>query len=54
MSNILKEAVQKSKMAIKIIYTTSSPGEAIPADGIRFDDLIDPKGNLSWKFNNYH
>ncbi|KAL7020465.1 hypothetical protein ACKWTF_011546 [Chironomus riparius] len=40
MSNVLKEAVQKSKMAIKVIYTTSSPGEAIPADGIRFDELI--------------
>jgi len=52
MSKILKEAVQKSKMAIKVIYTSSYPGEAIPADGIRFDELIDTKGELSWKIYN--
>ena len=52
MSNILREAVQKSKMTIKVIYTTTSPGEAIPTDGIRFDELISTKGELSWKNHN--
>ena len=49
MSNILKEAVQKAKMPIKIVYTTSSLSEAIPADGIRFDELIDTKGEMALK-----
>ncbi|XP_070492543.1 uncharacterized protein [Chironomus tepperi] len=44
MSDILKEAVQKSKKPIKIVYSTNSPSESIPADGIRFDDLIGTNG----------
>lgn len=46
MSNILKEAVQKVKTPIKVVYITSSQSEVIPADGIRFDDLIDTNGEL--------
>ncbi|KAL7020464.1 hypothetical protein ACKWTF_011545 [Chironomus riparius] len=44
MSHILKEAVQKLNRPIKIVYITNSPNEAIPADGIRFDELIDTNG----------
>lgn len=46
MSNILKEAVQKVNRPINIVYITSSQSEAIPADGIRFNELIDTNGEF--------
>lgn len=47
MSKILKEAVQKTNRSIKIIYVTKYSNEPIPADGIRFNELIDTKGKRS-------
>jgi 4-coumarate--CoA ligase len=43
MSGVLTAAVEKSKRNIKIVYTTESSSESIPAGGIRFSDLVESK-----------
>lgn len=44
MSNIFKDAIIKAKKDIKIVYVTQSPAEAIPADGIRLNELTETRG----------
>ncbi|KAG5672098.1 hypothetical protein PVAND_002253 [Polypedilum vanderplanki] len=47
MSAILKSAVDKTNKNIRIIYITENEAEAIPNDGIKFNDLMISKVDLS-------
>lgn len=48
MSPILQKSVEMAKKPIKIVYIKEAPTSKIPANGIDFCELIDPKG-LDWK-----
>ncbi|KAG5668375.1 hypothetical protein PVAND_016316 [Polypedilum vanderplanki] len=44
MSTILKSAVDKTKKNVRIVYITETEAEAIPSDGIKFNELLISKG----------
>lgn len=45
-SSVLQEAVRLTKKSIKIVYVKETEGEAIPADGIDFNELVSTKGEI--------
>lgn len=45
MSNLLQQAVSLSKQPIRIVYVKETPNESLPADGIKLDELTNPKGD---------
>lgn len=44
MSSVLQRAIAMTKQPIKVIYTREQENDAIPADGIKIDDLLSTKG----------
>lgn len=44
MSPILQKSVEMTNKPIKIVYIKEAPNSSIPANGIDFCELIDPKG----------
>lgn len=51
MSKVLKKAVEKAQRVIKIVYVREVEGEPLPADGISFEELINLKGEKSYKLH---
>lgn len=47
MSSILQRAIAMTKQPIKVIYTREQENDAIPADGIKIDDLLSTKGDYT-------
>jgi hypothetical protein len=47
MSTVLQEAVKMAKKPIRIIYVKETQAEAIPADGIDFNELISTQGEFA-------
>lgn len=45
MSDVLTEAVKLTNKPIRIVYVTQSSNESVPFGGIKFDELINIKGN---------
>lgn len=58
MSSILIEAVAKTKLPIRIVYTKETEAESIPAGGIYFNELVSTQGwtkslELFYRFLNF-
>lgn len=45
MSSVLQQAIAMTKKPIKAVYVREKMNEAIPAGGIKFEDLLSTKGD---------
>ena len=50
MSSTLQEAVKLTKTPIRIIYVKETQAEAIPADGVDFNELVNTQGKKCANF----